>query len=73
MKIVALNLQEENWEDDGGAHDVFLAQISDEDFAMIETANTVSYEDAERLEKAIYQPTEWPVAIDGVFSAWWAY
>ena len=80
MKHIAMNLQHENWEDDGGDHDPFVVAISDEDFDTLQARlNSAEYvicanEDTDdgvflaRICENVV--TEFPVTIDDCVVVW---
>lgn len=75
MKTVAVNLQDENREDDGEAHDPFVAIIDDADFAALQAAdgcNPIPDEDPviERLRAGRVEAAAFPVPIDACFAIW---
>jgi hypothetical protein len=70
-KTVVISIREENWRDDGGDHDPFVAVITDRDYAdyaMINAANgAVDNATARYLRRCQIAPT-YPLTIDGVFT-----
>lgn len=83
MKLVVIVQQEENWEDDGGAHDPVLVQVSDEDLAFLQGISpegddyyVVTDAENERVNQIIEHGLvpEWrfPCEIHGVFNIWWS-
>lgn len=79
-KTIAMNLQHENWEDDGGDHDVFVVTISNEDYETLkalESDGLLSDESDlyERLTSALYsdEPVSFPVTIDDALTIWYCY
>lgn len=42
MKTYVCSLQQENWDDDGGDHDPFIIQVTDEEGAKLEAAHAVA-------------------------------
>lgn len=76
MKILAVNLQDQNWDDDGGDHDVFLIQVEDdvaEDIANLDEDECLSTDSALHkiiTDSAMDLPYSFPISIDGVYSIW---
>jgi hypothetical protein len=73
MKTVAMNLQHENWEDDGGAHDVFVVQLEDDEFEELKNIEILDSE-SELYEKLhSRQVFTFPLTIDAVMTVWYKY
>ena len=77
MKTIVFNVQHENWEDDGGEHDVQIKQVDDALFAELENAKGSLVMDESpmtELEKAPdLSVTTWPLQVDAVFTFWYSY
>ena len=82
MLNVAINVQEEDWEDDGGAHDPFIVSVEkveeiDAAFGaylrkLVEENKVEGYwpKEVPDLSSAIVKP---PCMVDGVFPIWFKY
>lgn len=80
--VVVIVTQEENWQDDGGAHDPGVWRVNKETFERLKVidpvsespAEIISYEEMEKLfEDAMPAGKEFPMTIDGVFNVWYSY
>lgn len=78
MKTVVITLQHENWEDDGGDHDAFVAQISEDDYNLLIEKDTLykSGDDSElyeRILESVVSDPQFPMQIDNVLNVWYFY
>ena len=76
-KTVVIVMQEQNWEDDGGAHDPFVVTISDEDYEELRQIELLERSGAheelyERMNDGMIDPT-YPLQIDDVLNIWYEF
>ena len=77
-KTVVIVMQEQNWEDDGGAHDPFVVTISDEDYEELKGVDIMErsgqHEDLyDRVWKSIVADPQFPMQIDDVLNIWYEF
>jgi hypothetical protein len=69
MKNIVINVQEENWQDDGGAHDPFAITVTEEDYQFLKSDGVKSDDEIEViLDRSPY--VDLPAQIDDVFVVW---
>lgn len=78
MKTVVIGMQEQNWEDDAGAHDPFITTISDEDYQEIQNIEIMecsgAHEDLyNRIEAGVVSDPTFPMQIDDVLMIWYEF
>lgn len=77
-KTVVIVMQEQNWEDDGGAHDPFVVTISNEDYQELKGINIMErsgqHEDLyDRVWDSIVRDPQFPMQIDDVLNIWYEF
>lgn len=77
VKTVVIAEQEQNWEDDAGAHDAYVVKISDEDYEELKKIHMLeksgSHEELyNRVCDGIITP-EFPIQIDDVLNIWYEF
>lgn len=77
MKTVVMVMQEQNWEDDGGAHDPFVVQLSDEDYQELKSIGILEKSGAhEELYDRVWNgiiEAKFPLQIDDVLNVWYEF
>lgn len=76
MKHVVIVQQEENWEDDGGSHDPWVAEVSDEQLAVLDKLDRKRGISVEERDWVLALPTAsvtFPCEIHGVFNFWYSF
>lgn len=69
-----MNLQHENWEDSGGAHDVFVVELEDDELVELESLSILESESPlfEKINKH-RKSVLYPLTVDAILSVWYSY
>jgi hypothetical protein len=74
MKTIAINFQHENWEDDSGAHDVFIVDLEDADYEELCKVDVLDRDSElyQRIDNATSR-RDFPITIDDALSVWYRF
>jgi hypothetical protein len=73
MHFIAVSLQEENWEDDGGDHDPFVTTVTTAELGQIQAGGTLKEGDPLIKKLRAATPVQLPVQIEWIGTVWTKY